>query len=108
MIWAIIKFNFVGQHCWKSAPEEVDFLRNPHRHVFYCEVYVEQKPGIDREVEYLQLKERLQEQIIFHPYITDSCEDIALNIQKFISEILPERKTRIYVYEDNENGCLIE
>ncbi len=111
MIWAVVKFQFSGTHLWKEATAPVSFLKNLHRHTFFCEVYVEQKVGLidEREIEYLQLKASLEgEQYEFHPSETDSCEGIALNIQEYLNLEFPDRKNKVYVYEDNENGCLIE
>ena len=30
-----VKFTKEGIHCYPDAPEDVEFLKNPHRHIFH-------------------------------------------------------------------------
>lgn len=110
MIWAIVKFQFEGLHYYSAAPRVVDFLRNPHRHLFFCEVWVqESKVDNNREVEYITLKRELLSNIdLFHNNEEDSCEMIAQNIRHWLSLSFPNKKTKCFVFEDNENGAMIE
>ena len=109
MIWAIIQFQFDGFHKWIDAPEEIKFLRNIHRHVFHCKIYIKENVNIDRDIEFISLKNELKGNIhIFHNDKKNSCEDIGKNINRWLKHKYPERKTKVYVYEDNENGCCIE
>lgn len=50
-----INTSFVGFHRWDSAPEEVAFLRDLHRHIFNVKVTVEVSHN-DRDVEFFLLK----------------------------------------------------
>jgi hypothetical protein len=109
MIWAIVKFSFEGFHKWSKAPRG-SILRNLHRHIFHCEVWVSQS-AIDnsREVEYLELKGALDKiKFSFLNNSNDSCETIAENIRSWVEKEYPGRKTKVFVFEDNENGCCLE
>ena len=108
MIWAVIKLQKEGFHFWKDAPEETKFLRNKHRHIFHITVYIEQKQNKDRDVEYIDFKNWLKENI---PTINgpQSCETIASHIKKLVeTHFNNSRKVKVQVMEDNENGALIE
>lgn len=108
-IWAKISFEFEGTHRWKKAPAKVNFLKYPHRHIFKCIVWIEQQPEKDRDVEYIQVKEILNKMSgAFHKNIDESCETMALNILGFLSNQFPNRKYKIEVTEDGENGAFIE
>lgn len=108
MVWAIIKFNFEGVHKYPEAPIEVAFLRNEHRHIFYVDVYVEQFHD-NRDVEYIALKRKLQK-MYNHSVICDnkSCEMLAKEVKQEVELLLPDRKVKVAVFEDMENGSLVE
>ena len=120
-IWAIVKFQFEGWHRWKDAPENqtynIDFLRNLHRHMFHVEVWIEQKHN-ERDIEYLTFKDWLTNPVQDIVYTSiqdrfgiteeDSCETMAEKIRKFIVESYPDRKVKVFVFEDNENGACVE
>lgn len=116
MIWAIITFQFTGYHHWVDAPEECKFLRNLHRHMFHVEVWVSQEPEIDRDVEYITFKNWLTNSLSWSTVAgkfgieeTDSCETMALKIQKFVKErYCPKRIVKVGVFEDAENGAFVE
>ena len=109
--WSIVRFEFEGVHKWPDAPLCVYYLKNIHRHVFKCEVWVEEK-DFDRDVEFISLKQKLVEHIKdFRLTITDSCETIANNILNVLMEHFPEiehRRFKVFVFEDGENGACIE
>ena len=108
MIWAIVRFQFPGVHRWKDAPEEVAFLKNEHRHIFHCEVAIQQVEGVDRDIEYIMFKNALQIAIpLFHTSVEDSCETMATNIRNFVLETFPDRQVIVQVLEDNENGAMV-
>lgn len=100
----IIKLQFEGIHCWPECPiEQVSFLKNPHRHMFYvkaCKHVIHN----DRDVEIIVLKRNMER------WIRDSwggqfgkmsCEDIA---EKLIEQF--DLKW-CEVLEDNENGATL-
>lgn len=103
-----------GYHKWANAPDEVDFLRNTHRHIFYitthCEVFHE-----DRELEFFMFKRDL-EYVVNDVWdrkglnkqssgVGMSCEMIADSIYDKLSQKYQKRDMTIIVSEDNENGC---
>ena len=107
MIWAVIKLQKEGYHYWKDAPEETNFLRNRHRHIFHITVSVEQNHN-SRDVEYIAFKNWLEGVI---PVIDgpQSCETIASHIKKLVeTHFNNSRKVKVQVMEDNENGALVE
>lgn len=124
MIWLITKFNFEGTHYYENAPFDVAFLRNEHRHIFHIEVWIEQLHN-DRELEYISVKRELMNHFTNNNQNYKSCEMIAEDIIDYIDEhfgfytpVLIEgkivskswnrRKSKVFVFEDNENGCCIE
>ena len=106
----IIKDQFAALHSWPDCPyEEVAFIRNPHRHIFYVQLKIEVSHD-DRELEFFMVKKVLSK--ILHDIYADrdlgpnSCEMLCKDI-KLAFEIKFPRKIRIYsisVSEDNENG----
>ena len=87
---------------------DVSFLGHPHRHIFHFKVGIEVFHD-DRDIEFIQFKRWLQKL-----YNTDvlnldykSCEMIADDLYKEISQRYPGRAVEIEVSEDHENGCRI-
>jgi len=109
MVWAIIKTQFEGFHQWLEAPDDVAFLRNMHRHLFYVELWIEQK-HTQRDIEYITEKRNLDNVCQHERNLSSnqSCEDIANEIKNYYQEKYPDRKIKVFIFEDNENGCLIE
>lgn len=103
-----------GFHKWENAPEEVAFLRNTHRHMFHIYATIEVKHD-DRELEFILVKRRIEEfiksigldsQNAVHVY---SCEQIARLILAMLQRNYGiSRYMKVEVYEDNENGGIIE
>lgn len=96
-------------HCWPSAPEEVKFLRNPHRHMLHVYVTV----GVyhnERDIEFILLKRDVQDLLETADFaITDSCETVACYlIDKLGKKYGTERGYKVEVYEDGENGAIVE
>lgn len=103
---------FEGMHRWKDAPEQVDFLRNYHRHMFHVRLEVEVVEE-DREIEFILLKRELNNQIerLFKDVLLDySCEAIAKMIIIYMQEqnICQNRRVLCEVSEDGENGAIVE
>lgn len=88
---------------------DVSFLGYPHRHIFHFRVDIEVFHD-DRELEFIQFKRWLESlyqtntlQLNFR-----SCEMISDDLAVLIKDKYPERKFKISVSEDNENGSYAE
>lgn len=104
MIW--VTFQREGIHQYPNAPEEVSFLKYPHRHIFHFRVEMEVE-HLDRDVEFIMLKRELEAL-----YSSDtlqlnnmSCEMVAEQLSNYIFTKYPGRDIVIEVSEDGENGC---
>ena len=106
-----IKTQFEFVHCWKDAPEEVSYLRNPHRHDFLvtCEIEVFHN---DRELEFFMVLHRLEHHIesviIPNAGVETSCEQFAEDILDFLKENYGYRKMIVEVSEDNKSSAIIK
>ena len=106
----IIKTQFPALHAWKDCPiKDVEFLKHPHRHVFYVTVKI---PVIhnNRQIEFFIVKRSLEEHIrkyFYDQYLGgQSCEDICESLSAFIQHDFGGC-SYISVMEDNENGAEI-
>ena len=108
MIWAAIKTTFEGFHCWPDAPDTESYLRNPHRHIFYVYLHIQQFAD-DRDIEYHALKKWLDGIIRKNvlPLHTKSCEQIAITIKGAAEIDFPSRYVKVSVFEDDENGAIV-
>jgi len=107
-IWAVVRFEREGFHCWPDAPDEVKFLRNEHRHKFFFEVSVQQF-GDDRDLEYFIIKKRIEKFVLSNQWaIHTSCEMFARQTRDATMLMYPGRAVRVSVMEDGENGCILE
>lgn len=100
-----IKTSFVGFHSWASAPQEVQFLQNYHRHIFNVKVYFQVNHN-DRDIEFFIAKNQIDSFIrenISNVSNVGSCEQIAEKILLSDSRII-----KVEVNEDNENGAIVE
>ena len=103
-IW--VRFQKEGIHKYPAAPEGVEFLRHPHRHIFHFEVELEVFHD-DRDVEFILFKRELENlyakgTLELH---YKSCEMLCDDLAAYILEAYPDRWLRISVSEDNENGA---
>tara|TARA_R110000868_G_scaffold132290_2_gene342957 strand:+ start:5337 stop:5555 length:219 start_codon:yes stop_codon:yes gene_type:complete len=64
-----ISTSFEGLHQWKDAPDQVDFLRSAHRHIFNIKIYFEVNHN-DRDLEFFMMKSEINN-LIEHIYITN-------------------------------------
>ena len=105
-IW--VTFQKEGIHKYPDAPDEVDFLRYPHRHIFKFKVQIEVFHG-DRDIEFFIFKRWLESLYAGGTLELDykSCEMIADDLYNEISTKYPGRFVEIDVAEDGENGCSI-
>lgn len=100
------KLQFEGIHCWPDCPiENVSFLKSPHRHIFFVEVF-KKVNHLDRDTEFIMLKRKVQEflsnQFPDGELGSTSCEMIGtLLVNTFKLE-------KAVVSEDNENGAVVE
>lgn len=106
MIW--VTFNREGIHQFHDAPDGVEHLKHPHRHIFHFKVYIEVKHD-DREIEFILFKRELEglyrEEVLQLEH--RSCEMIADELHAHLSKKYPDREIWIDVSEDNENGVLV-
>lgn len=110
----IVRTQYEGVHCWIDAPNEVFYLRYPHRHIFNVEVEVQVEHN-DRDIEFIMLKHQIDAYIDSfvdkrsHVWLmeTKSCEDVAVMIIEYIANVYPGRDITVSIFEDGENGCKI-
>ena len=105
-----IKTQFEGIHCWINAPEEVYYLRTPHRHDFYvtCEIEVYHN---DRELEFFTILHKLETFIsknIKDLPLTTSCEEYASFIFSFLREEYGDRQMSVEVSEDMKSSSIVK
>lgn len=102
-IW--VTFQKEGIHKYPDAPEGVEFLKYPHRHMFHFRVELEVFHD-DRDVEFILLKRELEglynEGTLQLDY--KSCEMMADDLFEYIAKEFPDRDVIIEVSEDGENG----
>lgn len=105
--WATVTLTFEGTHHYPDADESVSFLSHPHRHTFHVTVQIEQFHN-DRDIEYIQFKRWLVDVAPSGDLGRSSCEDVAEELYATITDRYPDRRLRIKVTEDGENGALVE
>ncbi len=99
-----------GMHCWPEAPEEVDFLRNPHRHLFWFTAWATITKS--RQIEFFLLRNQMQVltakiadyNFLGYDFKDFSCEQIAEKLLKHA----PPSVYAIKVSEDNENASIVQ
>lgn len=95
-------------HCYPGAPDTVEYLRHPHRHLMHIELQMEVFHD-DRELEFILVVSSLNtmiEHTTWDPYI--SCEQIGKRIIRWAREKYGERDVKVSVFEDGENGAIVE
>jgi hypothetical protein len=103
-----VNTQFSALHYWPNAKPPVEFLKNPHRHMFKVNLVVGVQHN-DRDVEFLQLKSEL-DNFLKYSYADKtsdaSCETMAHTIiNKFQSAGYDVRCCS--VSEDGENGATV-
>ena len=92
-------------HQYKNAPDEVSYLRYPHRHVAHIKVKVEVFND-DREIEFIMFKHDIENSLKLDFLTDNSCETIANQLLLYVqSKYGINRDIEIIVSEDAENGC---
>lgn len=104
MTTILINTSFEGIHKYEDAPNEVAYLRDPHRHIFHVNVEMEVF-HTDRELEFIMVKHELDKYINKEPFsLSSSCEKIATMICRYLLNLYGERRIICTVLEDGENG----
>lgn len=96
-------------HCWPTAPDEVAFLRTPHRHMLHMYVTVEVTHN-ERDIEFILLKREVEQLYLEADFTIDSsCETVAeYLLTKLRNKYGADRYYKVEIYEDNENGAILE
>jgi hypothetical protein len=93
----IVNLQYAALHCW---PEAKNYLKHPHRHVFYITCKKEVKHD-NRDIEFIFLKEQIEDYLTLfnHDFGSRSCEMLA--------KLLIRNYNLNYckVMEENENGA---
>ena len=105
---AVIRSRFTALHNWPEAPEDVAFLRHPHRHEFHVEMAFSQI-HTDRDVEFVLTKRALCDVLRKwdgKDLQAASCEMMA---EKLITWAMTNgfKPVRCSVFEDGENGAVV-
>jgi hypothetical protein len=105
-VW--VTFQKEGIHCYPDAPEGVEFLKHPHRHMFHFRVEMEVFHN-DRDVEFILLKRELEG--LFDGNVLEldyqSCEMLAESLINYCTKQYPGRNLTVTVSEDGENGATL-
>jgi hypothetical protein len=102
-----VTFQKEGIHHYPDAPEGVEFLRHPHRHMFHFRVEIEVFHD-DRDIEFILFKRELEGRFGDGTLEIDhkSCEMLADDLAEYIQDQYPDRELKIEVSEDGENGAV--
>lgn len=119
--WIEVSFQREGIHKYPAAltdpnlatgdEYDVSFLGHPHRHVFHFYVRIQVQHN-DRDIEFIQFKRWLeslyssQQAVLQLDY--QSCEMLAEALADKINRRYPDRDMEIRVYEDDENGAVLQ
>ena len=106
-----VKLHFEATHNWPVAEGAIEFLKYPHRHIFHV-IGRKVVSHMDREVEFFQLANRIRfawrvafefdEGLGMWILNSTSCETIAHNL------LVQAGLDYCAVYEDGENGAIVE
>jgi hypothetical protein len=102
-----VSFKQPGFHFWKEAPDEVAFLRSPHRHLFGVKLTLRDLSHHDRNQEFFLVQQWAGEEFesILHAAEINgaSCEMMARDLA-IAARIKYGCKVRVEVSEDGENS----
>lgn len=112
--WIEVNFQKEGIHKYPAALEDpkladVSFLGYPHRHMFHFTVRVSVDHN-DRDIEFILFKRWLENLYVNGTMQADfkSCEMLAEDLIRAISTNYPNRDIVVKVFEDGENGAILE
>ena len=100
----IVRTQFTALHNYPDCPiDSVYYLKYPHRHIFYVKLKVEVRNSVDRDIEFIDFKNKVDKFISTTFDGKDlkdtSCEKMCvIMIEKF------QNISLIEISEDNENG----
>lgn len=108
-IW--VSFQKEGIHSYPAAKdiEGVEFLANPHRHMFHFKVTIDVYHD-DRDIEFILFKRELQQLFIEDGQCDidhKSCEMLAKDVLEYLFVTYPGRNAQVSVSEDGENGAVV-
>lgn len=103
-----VTFSKEGIHRYPAAPEGVEFLQHPHRHIFHFRVTLSVTHN-DRDVEFILFKRELENLYKDATLQVDykSCEMLAEDLIEYISGKYPGRDIAVEISEDGENGATL-
>ncbi len=103
-----VTFQKEGIHRYPDAPDGVEFLKHPHRHMFHFRVTVEVFHD-DRDIEFILFKRELEALYTAGTMHIDhkSCEMLAQDLIDYISAKYTNRDIAVEVSEDGENGATL-
>lgn len=101
----------IGFHCWTQAPKEAAHLKERHRHEFVIRAHAGTEHD-DRAIEFHELQQRVMGVVAStwsrskygYEFGFMSCEHIG----RKLLEALPQAVLRVEVWEDGENGALVQ
>lgn len=101
-----VRTQFEGIHKYRDAPDEVEFLKYPHRHMFG--VYIEMDVyHDDRELEFILVKRFVNTLLTNTDLQNLSCEQIGKAIKVSLIDEYGDRNIKVVIDEDGENGAII-
>jgi len=103
-----VTFQKEGIHKYPAAPEGVEFLAYPHRHIFHFRVTIDVFHN-DRDIEFILFKRELEALYGSNTLQMDykSCEMLAEDLIDYISKKYTGRGIDVEVSEDAENGAVL-
>jgi len=103
MIFVKIKTQFEGFHKYSDAPNDVDFLRDLHRHTFNVSVKIQVNHN-NRDIEFIQLKRKVDALINLYINKRDagSCEMIAEKLLELLKKDYKDSFIEVSIGEDGE------
>jgi hypothetical protein len=104
-----VTFRRKGFHAYPGAPEDVGYLEQRHRHIFWFKVVIDVHHE-NREIEFHQFLNWLESLYDTNNLELNnkSCEMISTELYSHILARYGNRYVRIEVVEDGENGCETE
>ena len=102
-----VTFRKEGIHQYPDAPEGVEFLKHPHRHMFHFRVVIDVLHD-DKEIEFILFKREIERLYSEGTLELDykAYEMMADDLAVYIYKKYPHRAFIITVSEDGENGAI--